>query len=349
MASAEVTSTIHTLGEAKILAERTLDLLVAHRVAPTPRNYTVIYDYFDGTNSALQKSLDQYLQAGRMLDDTIISMMYERHVAFDQFSLLRGMGGDLEKILNALVTEIGDAGQGAKLFGQKLQAGIGDLTSGLQPRPLQIIAAELKVAAEQAQRRNAQLQERLETTLAETISLRDELEQRRRDAMIDPLTGLLNRRAMDAHLSELLSSGRGQPFSVLMVDIDHFKLINDTYGHALGDAVIRNVADVIRKSIRGGDFAVRYGGEEFVIVLPDTPIEGAIIVAETIRGQIESLRLRRNRDNAVLKPFTASVGVAERSADDTQDSLLQKADRALYISKKMGRNRVTTEDALAIS
>lgn len=343
MIDATIALGLNNLCESNALAQRTLDFLIAHRVAATPRNYTVLYHYFEGTNSELQTALDRYLDSGRPLDHMIIHTLYERHVALDQFTFLRGMDGNLEKILNLLLSEIERADEDAKLFAETLQSGIVDLTANPPARPVRSVAAELLIASEQTRRQNIELQERLENTLAETISLRDELEQRRRDALLDPLTGLLNRRAMDAQFSELMYPGPSRAFSLLMIDIDHFKAINDNYGHTLGDAVIRNVADMIRKYIRGGDAAVRYGGEEFLIILPDTPIDGAVTVAETIRSQIEALRLKRNRDNLMLRPITVSVGVAARSEADTQESLLLRVDRALYVSKKSGRNKVTVE------
>jgi diguanylate cyclase len=151
---------------------------------------------------------------------------------------------------------------------------------------------------------------------------------------------------MDAHLEELMASEAGNPMSVIMVDIDHFKNINDTYGHPLGDVVIRNVAETILKCIRGDDFAVRFGGEEFVVLLPETSLDGATRVAETIRERIATLRLVRRHDNFTLAPFTVSLGVASRQPGDTQDSLFQRVDRALYQSKDAGRNRVTIEGRL---
>jgi diguanylate cyclase len=147
-------------------------------------------------------------------------------------------------------------------------------------------------------------------------------------------------------MDDLLTARPDASLSVLMLDIDHFKRINDTYGHALGDVVIRNVAETIRKCIRGEDFAVRFGGEEFLVLLPNTPLDGAAKVAETIRTRIEALRLVRRRDNFTLAPFTISLGVATRRENDSQDSLFERADRALYQSKESGRNRVTMESSL---
>jgi diguanylate cyclase len=149
---------------------------------------------------------------------------------------------------------------------------------------------------------------------------------------------------MEQLLGEHLASSEDS-IAMLVLDIDHFKKVNDTYGHAVGDVVLRHVADAIRKCIRGEDIAVRYGGEEFVILLPRTSLQGAMIVAETLRHRVEEMRLVRRHDNLRLEPVTASLGVAVRRPGDGQESFFQRADQALYISKSLGRNRVSAETA----
>jgi diguanylate cyclase len=321
-------------------------MLIEQNVAPSPLSYTVAYEYFSGSNKDLQQKMDEHLQAGKTLDQFQLRDFYDRYIVADHLKNLHGMGGNLQNLLNTLMNSIADAGEGASALNQNLEKNIDQLKQPVAAANLQTIAAEMLSATEAAQTRNKQLQQRLETTLDETDQLKAELEQYRREAQIDPLTGLYNRRAMDSHMEDLLATRAGDALSVVMLDIDHFKRINDTYGHALGDVVIRNVAETIRKCIRGEDFAVRFGGEEFLVLLPNTPLDGASKVAETIRSRIEALRLIRKRDNFTMSPFTISLGVATRRHDDTQDTLVERADRALYLSKESGRNRVTIESSL---
>ncbi len=340
----------HDFAEARNLAERSFELLIAHRIAPTPQHYAVAYLYATGTHEELRATIDQRLQSGRSLDAFLFSDLHERFVAIDPYRNLRGVGGNLQQLVESLAQSVGEAGAGAAEFGRELEASLGhldDLDANSDAQAIEQVVVRLVDATRSAVQHNDKLQQQLQTTLEETEALRGELEQQRRAALLDPLTGLLNRRALDAQLDELMAVDSGAPLSVLMVDIDHFKRINDTYGHALGDAVIRNVADVIRKCIRGADRAVRYGGEEFLVLLPHTGEEGAAQVAENIRSRIQSLRLVRKRDNFMLEPFTASLGVATRLREDTRESLLQRADVALYASKGGGRNRVTLGNAPA--
>lgn len=189
-----------------------------------------------------------------------------------------------------------------------------------------------------------QLRASLQAERANSAKLRAALELQRQEALIDPLTGLCNRRAMDQRFGELWSEAEDAPLAILVLDIDFFKRINDTYGHADGDCVIRWVAATLNRCIRAGDNAFRYGGEEFLVLLPDTTLEGAISLAESIRGRIEDQHLAFPRHGLV--PLTVSLGVAARKRQDDPLSLFERADRALYQAKQHGRNRVVHENCL---
>ena len=324
----------------KVIGVRTLQLLSAHDVAPTPPNYEVIYDYLLGEKAGLRHDIDRYLAHGRRLDEATLRLWYERHVAPDQLGLVRGMGADLEKIAEDLIGMIGEAGDIAGRFGETLSAGIEVLNECGPDQRVKAVIEQMLGAARAAHLESQRLQRLLQSSLATTTSLMQELEQRRREALIDPLTGLFNRRAMDAHMATLVAADDAPPVSVLVIDLDNFKAINDEHGHTVGDSVIRNVADLIRRSIRGGDLAARFGGEEFVIILADTPARGAMAVAEALRLRIELLRLKRTRDGQLLAPITASIGVTAMRIDDTAESVINRADDALYAAKNSGRNRV---------
>jgi two-component system cell cycle response regulator len=166
-------------------------------------------------------------------------------------------------------------------------------------------------------------------------------------AVIDGLTGLHNRRYLDSHLQTLFdrSVARRRPLSVMMTDIDHFKAVNDKWGHDGGDRVLREFASRLRKNVRGIDLACRYGGEEFVVVMPDT--DGAIAekVAERIRAEIAAQPFPIGRDGKAIE-VTVSVGVSSLlKGPDTVEALMKRADLALYEAKSGGRNRVVAKAA----
>ena len=177
--------------------------------------------------------------------------------------------------------------------------------------------------------------------------LRMRLEETVEMAILDPLTALHNRRYMTSHLKTLFeeSSRRGKPLSVLLLDIDYFKAVNDSYGHDAGDSVLREFAARVRRNIRGIDLACRLGGEEFVVVMPDTDLAKAYLVGERLRQCIAAAPFYAGERIGTLE-VTASVGVASLEfADDTPELILKRADQALYCAKRDGRNRVVADAA----
>lgn len=180
-----------------------------------------------------------------------------------------------------------------------------------------------------------------------TDKLRDSLTQSVELAVTDALTGLNNRRYLDTHLATLVerSARRGRALSVLMADIDHFKAINDLHGHEGGDEVLREFSRRVRGAVRGADLACRYGGEEFVVVMPDTPAEVAAQVAERLRAAIAGDGFPITASSA-MAAVTTSVGISTLDGeDDSAGAMLRRADQALYQAKHGGRNRVVARAA----
>jgi two-component system cell cycle response regulator len=225
-----------------------------------------------------------------------------------------------------LITEQGDE----QMIIRALDLGVNDyIVRPLDPNEL--------VARSLTQVRRKRYNDRLRNSLRQTIEL----------AVTDGLTGLHNRRYLDTHLRTLFARAkvRGRPLTICITDIDRFKLVNDVYGHDAGDEVLKEFAGRIRSTVRGADLACRFGGEEFVVVMPDTPAEVAAAVAERLRGMIEArpFQLRSGETPLML---TASMGIATLVPGmDTPEQLLKQADRALYEAKNSGRNRVVAAAA----
>lgn len=223
------------------------------------------------------------------------------------------------------------AAQGADdMVARALDLGVNDYI--LRPiDPNELVARTL------TQIRRKRYNEHLRLNLQHTMEL----------AIVDGLTGLNNRRYLDSHLKILFDRAavRGRPISICMTDIDRFKLVNDTYGHDVGDEVLREFAARIRSTVRGADLACRYGGEEFVVVMPDTPMELAASVAERLRAIVEDKPFYVRSIDRELS-ITASLGIATSSgAFGAPDEILKQADKALYEAKHAGRNRVVAAAA----
>jgi two-component system cell cycle response regulator len=166
-------------------------------------------------------------------------------------------------------------------------------------------------------------------------------------AITDQLTGLYNRRYMARHLDNLVASAERstKPLAFLIMDIDYFREVNNNNGHDIGDEVLREFAGRVSANIRGIDLACRYGGEEFVVVMPDTEVSLAYSIAERLRKSIETTPIAISRAPGKLS-ITISIGIASTTGPgDTADALLHRADQALYSAKRTGRNRVVTAAA----
>ena len=180
-------------------------------------------------------------------------------------------------------------------------------------------------------------------TIAESRRLQ---EQYKRHASVDALTGLYNRRWLTDIVPRLMRRMvmNGEPLSVAMLDVDHFKRFNDVFGHAAGDYVLFVVAQVLKARLRPTDVVARYGGEEFIIVLPETALSGALVAAERTRLAISGTELVLP-DQTRLPSLTVSMGVAEMRMEEGLDTLVERADAALYTAKRTGRDRVCSADS----
>jgi two-component system cell cycle response regulator len=250
---------------------------------------------------------------------------------FNNFDGLRLVGQlrSLERTRHLPIILVTDAGADARIL-RGLDLGANDYV-------LRAADKNEMVARVRSQIRRKRYAERLRSNMQSSIEM----------ALTDPLTGLFNRRYMETHVSALVqrSVARGKPLSVLILDIDYFKSINDTFGHDAGDDVLREFSDRLKASIRGIDLACRIGGEEFVVVMPDTDLGVATLVAERIRRRIagEPFPIERGARSVEV---TISVGIATRlGPQDNASQMLKRADEALYRAKRDGRNRVAADAA----
>lgn len=196
---------------------------------------------------------------------------------------------------------------------------------------------------ERAEREVAQLNARLRTLESETEALRGRLQRERNQALIDPLTEIANRLAYNERIAQEWARWKRyrSPLAFSVWDVDHFKRINDTYGHQAGDKVLRVVAKLLSTQVRETDFVARYGGEEFVILLPETDLPRARVVAEKIRAAVQACEFHYRGERVLI---TISCGLAQFRGQDDPDAVFARADAALYRAKAAGRNRCRTED-----
>jgi diguanylate cyclase len=253
------------------------------------------------------------------------------------------MEAELARVLGSL----DKVGRGAADYGRALetvQVALGDPT---QTETLAEVLSRVLEQTRAMRQQSRDLERQLKDSLTEVSRLRDQLEEARREAMTDGLTAIANRKMFDFVLRQAALDGmeNGDPLSLLMLDIDHFKKFNDTHGHHIGDQVLRLLASVLKQSVKGQDTPARYGGEEFAVVLPQTVLENAVKLAEAIRLRVSRRSVVNRATSQRLGSFTVSIGAAEFVPGEPLRQFVERADRALYAAKKAGRNRVMSEAA----
>jgi diguanylate cyclase len=334
--------------QAQLLGDAAMQSMALHGVDPTPANFAVWFHFHTGEPKALKQTIDVLLANKRTFDKAVCQDLFVMYVSATK----DGTSFDIERADR--LTSIVDAAQrflATAITDNKEQLqtldGISDqVTPGADPRALiQQLVDELSQATERA----TNLEESFAATSQELDQVRKSFSQAEQQAHTDELTGLANRRSLNQFLrsAQARAMEDGEPLSVLLFDIDHFKSLNDSYGHQVGDQVLRLVAGILKQTVREDDLAARYGGEEMMIVLPGAPLSAAIAVGERIRTALAGRTLRRRSTGEALCTVTTSVGAAQFRPGESSEALVARCDAALYAAKAAGRNRTIDETMLA--
>ena len=317
--------------------------MAGHPAAFTPLNYAVWYEFAAGINSALSQVMGNLLKEGKKIDDAAIENLYVEFIAECNIDVQLALQKDFQKLLSNLTGFTAETDKQVHHFGSSLQAYGDSLKQHIDAPGLSVLISNMASDTTRISASMRNLQAELDTSKQQVEKLHQELVSAREETFIDPLTGILNRRGFEDRIQNIFSNRASvdKGLCLLMVDIDHFKKVNDTYGHLFGDNVIRATAEAIKAGIKGQDSAARWGGEEFAVLLPETTKQGGRAVAEHIRQRIESGKIRRLGTQEQVGDITISIGVAAYTSGISFVSLLDQADEALYISKKTGRNKTT--------
>jgi diguanylate cyclase len=323
-----------------------LQFMAERAVEPNPRNYSVWYEYVLAENKPLVAEIDRLVGEGKKFDANVSDYLFRRFFADSSGSKVveesteqaKLLLNDVAELLGRITSQTGDYGKELDLFTSKMASH--NKSDALKPLVDTIINRTKDMS-----QKSASMAKRLDDSNSEVNTLRKNLAQIKLESSRDFLTGIYNRKAFQEQLDINIAESRatGRPLAFLILDIDHFKKYNDTWGHQLGDEVIKLVASTVADNVRGSDIAGRYGGEEFGVILPDTPIAGALIVAEKLRRTIEAKIIRRKDTGEVCGNVTVSIGVSQYRLGDDEETVMKRADEALYKSKLGGRNKVTEE------
>lgn len=346
---AELTSMLFDVEAAEEAAEhlrQALHLLGQLSAAPTPLYYTLFYNYSAGKSLRLNSEVDALIKAQGVLEQDDAVALFQRFFSVGGETLIEDIRRELVAMVAQVIGSLIDIAGKTSLVNERISAQIDRLAD--TKKPSEVVEAATAIIAETREfvTESRQLEAEFSTSVEEMKRLKQELSNAKREAAIDSLTGLYNRRAFDRRLDELIEQVNGEEacFCLLLFDIDHFKRINDSYGHIVGDKVLSEFGKQLGRLIRGGDFLARYGGEEFAILLPRTRLTNAFTVAENVRTTLERVRLKRSQSAQSLEAITVSIGVADYRSNEAREELIARCDRALYRAKNLGRNRTVLAD-----
>lgn len=317
------------------ISDSTNQFLSQYKIPPSPINYSVIYLYMSQRNEKLCVELDRHIEENQSLDLTFIDTLFEKYVS-NTHSIDKEILAPIEKSLASTLEKINSQVDSDKVVASNLKKAEHALSKHEYHKSMQNIVSFLMNNIAKSQQQHSELSLELTRACGEVNFLKSKLEIARHEAVVDSLTGLFNRRGCDAKLQELDIE---QVHSSLAIDIDHFKNVNDQFGHFIGDKVIQRIAKVIKATISENDIAVRFGGEEFVVVMVNKTLSQAHEVAEKIRLAISNLKLMQRDSKAYLPKLSVSIGVAQRQHELSWSALFEQADTALYQAKNSGRNK----------
>lgn len=308
-----------------------------------PYTFAVWYEHLAGVNPALDQAINDFQSRNKPIDYSDIMALYRRHVCECNMDVQELLREKTQHVLNDIKQQTQETSTQANEYDTHLQHSV-EIMDGEQSLPpeIQAMIDDLRQQTLIMQQSIRSLNRHLNSSQGEIEALQQQLQQARSQAITDPLTGLLNRRGFEMRTEQILEAAHPQkPMTAIMLDIDHFKRVNDTYGHLFGDKVIKTLADVVKTQVGNQGIAARLGGEEFGVLLPNASLETASAIAENIRRAMENGKINRKQKPDSLTTVTVSLGIAQRLPDENCICLLDRADQALYRSKQNGRNQVS--------
>lgn len=335
--------------QASEYAGTALALMQQYDVPATPANFEIWYNYANGRDTELNEAIDLLISNGQPFTQEQNAAVVQQFVGdIGTNSTVHETSLKIEESVSTVLGFLREASEGATSYGAALETNLGAMANAENleslRRAVETLVSDTKGMAAQ----NSLLQGRLEDSSNEIRSLRTHLESVQKEAMTDALTGIANRKFFDTSLLQEAEQavGEGSELCLILGDIDHFKRFNDTYGHQVGDQVLKLVGMILNDLATETATAARYGGEEFAIIVPQSELIEAESLAETVRTTVASKRIRKKATGEDFGNITMSLGISKFRSGEPIAELIKRADESLYLAKKSGRNCVMTERTL---
>jgi len=333
----------HTLEESSHFATSAIERIQSEDLPCTPDIFKLFYNYYSQDNPEVMRSIDIMLAQGFELTIDRCLALYAR--IFNE-KTPKATLEHAEKIVDETIHNVGNAVNTIKdssaSFSESIEHLTQDYDKVADSEELKDILGQVLTEAQGMVTQNQELERQLKESTEVMNALKVEMEAVLMEAYTDALTNLPNRKQFDLYSVEIVAKSREDNTNtcIIFIDIDHFKSFNDTFGHQIGDQVLRLVANTFKQTLKGRDFVCRYGGEEFVVILPQTPVEGAVKIANILRETVASKEIINKNTGDKLSRITISAGVAELKENDDIDNWVDRGDKALYEAKHNGRNCV---------
>ncbi len=329
---------------------KALNEMKIHQVLPIPENYHLWYTYTGDYDLSLTKVIDKLIFDNIPIDESVSKKLYQKFFSKDDEKKAINQAGEGFKIeITKLIDVLKDASKNTSGHTTSLANHLDKLSDFDGANELSDIIKLVLKDVEKLNSQSHKLEEQLEKSSDKIKGLESNLENARIESRTDALTNIGNRKYFDEKLSELIGviNTEQNGFSLIISDIDHFKKFNDTFGHQIGDQVLKIVAHVLKNATSSIGLPYRYGGEEFVILVPNSKLEEATTLAQTIRQVISTKSIKNKNTGQDFGKITMSFGIAQFRNSDSPASIIHRADEAMYLAKDNGRNRVQLETDLS--
>jgi diguanylate cyclase len=326
------------------IARSALEQIAANDLPADPHSFAVWYAYVAAQDPRINREINDLLAGNPRLSITDVDRICDDYLSpLGSLARIEKVGSDLGREVDQIVDLIEAASGTAATYQQNLADAHTKLGHSGNRDAIRAVVQTLVQSTKTMEQRNQALETALRVSRQVIENMQRDVDTIRSESFRDPLTSLSNRKHFEMILGQALgeaASGNAGPCSLLLIDIDHFKQFNDGHGHQVGDEVLRLMARHLRESLKGQDVAARYGGEEFAVLLPNTDLSRAKLVAENLRAAIAKKVVRKRATGESLGQITVSVGVAEHRRGEDSETLIGRADEALYQAKRAGRNTV---------